>query len=359
LWQYGTFKPVPNPYKWNNLTNVVWVEQPVGTGFSQGTPTATSEKDVAEQFLGFFKNFVTTFAMEGYKVFIAGESYAGYYVPYIADAMLNKKDKTHFDLEATMIYDPSVSTDQIQEQIPAVQFVDYWKPLFSFNDSFTDYLHNASDACGYTAYLDKYVTFPPSGIQPSHSPGTDKEGKVLEGCDVFDDIFNAVLLTNPCFDIYQVATTCPLLWDVMGFPGSFDYVPEGATIYFDRADVKKAINAPVHTKWLECTDKHVFLKDNDLSPPSGAYNGVLPGVIERSKRTIIAHAALDMVLILNGTMLMIQNLTWGGKMGFQKKPTEPFYVPYHDDPSLSTLAASGIMGTTHTERKLTWVTVDL
>jgi len=29
LWQYGTYAPVKNNYAWNNLTNVVWVEQPV------------------------------------------------------------------------------------------------------------------------------------------------------------------------------------------------------------------------------------------------------------------------------------------------------------------------------------------
>ena len=92
IWQYGTYLPVPNPYTWVNLTNVVWVEQPVGTGFSQGTPTATSEADVAAQFMGFWENFVDTFGLQNRKVFIAGESYAGYYVPYIADAMLNEND---------------------------------------------------------------------------------------------------------------------------------------------------------------------------------------------------------------------------------------------------------------------------
>lgn len=86
---------------------------------------------------------------------------------------------------------------------------------------------------------------------------------------------------------------------------------------------------------------------------------MLPGVIERSKRTIIAHGALDMVLIANGTLLMIQNLTWGGVQGFQEKPSDPFFVPYHNELSLSTIAASGVMGTTHTERGLTYVGVDL
>jgi len=66
-----------------------------------------------------------------------------------------------------------------------------------------------------------------------------------------------------------------------------------------------------------------------------------------------------MVLISNGTLLMIQNMTWDGVQGFTSKPIDLFYVPYHDDPSASTLAASGVFGTTHTERGLTWVSVDL
>jgi carboxypeptidase D len=69
---------------------MVWVEQPVGTGFTQGNATATSQEETAEEFLGFFKNFVDTFGLQNRKVYITGESYAGRYVPYIADAMLSK-----------------------------------------------------------------------------------------------------------------------------------------------------------------------------------------------------------------------------------------------------------------------------
>jgi carboxypeptidase D len=58
------------------LTNIVYVEQPVGTGFSTGKATITNEAELAAQFLGWWKNFVETFSMQGYKVYIAGESYA-------------------------------------------------------------------------------------------------------------------------------------------------------------------------------------------------------------------------------------------------------------------------------------------
>jgi len=105
LWNYGTFKPVKNPWTWVKLTNTLWVEQPVGTGFSQGDQNETNEKAVAESFLAWFKNFIDTFSLHGKKIYIAGESYAGLYVPYIADAMFNTKDKRYFDLRGTMIYE--------------------------------------------------------------------------------------------------------------------------------------------------------------------------------------------------------------------------------------------------------------
>ncbi|KAH9999517.1 Alpha/Beta hydrolase protein [Russula vinacea] len=40
LWQRGQAMPTPNQYSWTNLSTILYIEQPIGTGFSQGTPTA-------------------------------------------------------------------------------------------------------------------------------------------------------------------------------------------------------------------------------------------------------------------------------------------------------------------------------
>jgi len=311
---------------------------------------------VAAQFLGFFKNFVDAFALQGYTVYIAGESYAGYYVPYIADAMFEADDKEYYNISSILIYDPSLSYDVIQEQIPVTPFVDFWGPLLDLNASFVEHLHEAADACGYTSFLEEYLVFPPKGPLPT-PPNVDGTNAT---CDLFDEVFNAISIINPCFDIYQVATTCPLLWDVLGFPGSFDYVPDGASIYFNRSDVQAAINAP-RIEWAECTNTNVFVNGTDNSPPSAL--SVLPGVIEKSDRVIIGHGILDMILIWNGTLLAIQNMTWNGAQGFSVPPSQwdDFYVPYHVEyeNQLGSLAGAGIMGQYHTERGLTQVTVDL
>ena len=231
-------------------------------------------------------------------------------------------------------------------------YVDSFAPLFSFNASFLDYLHEQADTCGYTSFLNDYLVYPPAGPLPNPPMSNDTTGE----CDLWDAILNAAFLINPCFDIYQIATTCPLLWDVLGFPGSFDYLPDGATIYFNRTDVQKAINAPVE-EWMECTNNDVFVNGSDSSTPSGL--SVLPGVIERLNKTIIGHGALDYILIANGTLLMIQNMTWNGAQGFTSKPSDEFFVPYHTQDDPSTLAGAGVFGTAHTERGLTFVEVSL
>lgn len=167
--------------------------------------------------------------------------------------------------------------------------------------------------------------------------------------------------TLKCFDIFQIATTCPLLYDVLGYPGSKPYLPTGAKAYFDRADVKRAINAP-QIPWAEASPKKMYNTTTGLSfeRENNGFTGltVLPSVIDRTKRTVIGHAGLDFILLANGTLLTIQNMTWGGQQGFQSSVEDPFFVPPYTSYQESTIAGSGTMGKTHTERGLTFFNLD-
>ena len=116
LWQAGTRSPTPNPYSWVNLTNTLWVEQPVGVGYTQGVPNISDEVELGSEFIGFYKSFVDAFNLHGRKVYLTGESYAGYYVPYIADAFINAKDKIYYNLAGVAINDPIIGDYTIQEE---------------------------------------------------------------------------------------------------------------------------------------------------------------------------------------------------------------------------------------------------
>lgn len=147
----------------------------------------------------------------------------------------------------------------------------------------------------------------------------------------------------------------------------------GPNDYFNRSDVQKALHAPP-TNYVICGDDSLgLLYPGDASVPSAL--GPLPSVIERTNNVIIGHGLLDYLLIANGSLVTIQNMTWNGKQGFQTAPpsTLNFYVPYHESlgaileettyqpiPATpqSDVAGAGLLGYTHTERGLTFVTVN-
>ncbi|KAJ7263826.1 serine carboxypeptidase [Mycena rebaudengoi] len=349
-WAPGNAAPFPNPWSWNKLTNIVYIEQPVGVGFTQGTPgLLTSEVEIAKEFLGFWKNFVEVFGLEGRRILVAGESYAGYYIPYIADAMLEAHDTRYFNVEGAFMIDPLIGDRNGGQQVPTRAMTRHFPHLFPFNDTFEAELAALDQKCGFTSFLDEYLVFPPKGIQPI-APST------ADNCSMFNVLLDGMAFLNPCFSTYHITETCPFVEDpILNSPDGVQY--------FDRPEVKKAINAPA-TEWTIC--QMGVLADNVDEAPPPAF-GVLPRVIERLNKTLIVSGQLDLILPTNGTLLAIQNMTWNNALGFHHTPFDkPFFVPYlaaatigDSQGNLWPLTGTGLMGTLHEERGLTFVEVFL
>ncbi|EGY16142.1 carboxypeptidase cpdS [Verticillium dahliae VdLs.17] len=364
LWQEGTLAPTPNSYSWTNLTNVIWIEQPVGVGYSQGIPSITNEVELGQQFIGFWRNFIETFDLHGVTTYITGESYAGYYVPYIADAFITAADDTYYKLGGVAINDPILGDSTLHQQAVIFPFIEYWQNLFYLNDSYLDALRWTHESCNYSTYLDTYGTFPPP---PGPFPVLDDPYADMSGnytCDIFDLAYQAAIEQNPCFNIYHITDTCPFKSSQLDNANQGDYAPPGAQIYFNRADVKKALNAP-DVDWFECTPNNVFgggdsssqASDTSLAP---AQNDVLKRVIEHTNNTIIGVGRLDFLLPPNGTLFALQNVTWNGAQGFQSYPQDQtFYVPFHPEYNTGRLSESGTVGQWGHERGVTYYEVQL
>ena len=92
-----TFELVKNNYSWNTQANVVYMDQPVGTGYSKNAHVRdldVTEKEISKDFytflLGFFKKYPE---FVGRPMFITGESYAGHYIPAISAHIVSMKNK--------------------------------------------------------------------------------------------------------------------------------------------------------------------------------------------------------------------------------------------------------------------------
>ncbi|TPX18228.1 uncharacterized protein E0L32_002737 [Thyridium curvatum] len=361
-WLPGTSRPLANAWSWHRLTNVVWIDQPVGAGFSKGQATARHETDVATQFMGFWRNFANTFALHGYKIYITGSSYSGMYGPFIASAMLDARDKNYFDLTGLQIFDGLFSTPQLASNIPIADFTETWSSLLALNDSVEHFVRSQAENCGYSEYLRRYLVFPPTEHQPATLPGIQPDGALAPGCDIGHPVVAAAQASNPCFSIYDITKHCPLPFDPLGFNDDIPYAPDrGADpVYLNRGDVKAAINAPVDVDWAFCSRTSVFVGGVDGSLAGVGSRDVLATVIDRTRNVIIGHGMRDLALPANGSLLVIQNMTWGGKLGFQARPSGALYVPYHHHDSTddhANLAEAGVVGTSHSERGLTYMAV--
>ncbi|KAF0720360.1 Aste57867_371 [Aphanomyces stellatus] len=82
-----------NPYAWNRKANVVFLESPAGVGFSQPLLNATEYTDdiTAARAAEFLQQFLEMHPrFKGRDFYIAGESYAGMYVPFLVHHLVTK-----------------------------------------------------------------------------------------------------------------------------------------------------------------------------------------------------------------------------------------------------------------------------
>ena len=77
-----------NEYSWTSVANVVWVDQPVGTGFSNAAKLSDytrNEDEVAQDVGLLIRGFLEQNPQyKGRDLYVTGESYAGHYIPAIS-----------------------------------------------------------------------------------------------------------------------------------------------------------------------------------------------------------------------------------------------------------------------------------
>ncbi|XWS69754.1 hypothetical protein CRYUN_Cryun04dG0206200 [Craigia yunnanensis] len=98
--EHGPFQPgedgylAKNQYSWNLESNMLYVESPVGVGFSYSNTSSdyigVNDTFTAEENLQFLVNWFKEFPKyRNSDLFLTGESYAGHYVPQLAALVLD------------------------------------------------------------------------------------------------------------------------------------------------------------------------------------------------------------------------------------------------------------------------------
>jgi cathepsin A (carboxypeptidase C) len=130
-----TFKE--NPYSWNKFANVVYLESPAGVGYSYAPEDQlnfnddTSAIDNLTAVIAFFDKFPE---LKTNDFFIAGESYAGIYVPYLArQVLLHNKAEQDKQINLKGIMVGNGVTDWKYDTSPALLKMAFWHGLISLD----------------------------------------------------------------------------------------------------------------------------------------------------------------------------------------------------------------------------------
>ncbi|KAL0950076.1 hypothetical protein HGRIS_010080 [Hohenbuehelia grisea] len=290
---------------WEEYTTMVFVDQPVGTGFSYTSTNkyVHSMKEASDQFLTFLGNFYKVFPeYQSMDTFLGGESFAGQYIPYFADAILNSN-------LGTPLRGAAIGNGWIDARRQYATYIDFAVKIGLLEENSEDwqYARKRTDEC--MEELSKITNLEPLS--------TGKCERLL--LDVARGREKQVDGKDMCINIYDVRyddtkPACGMNWPP-------DIKP--ITKYLDRPDVVRALHAQAHPEaWVECRGPvHSAFKESNQNSSIV----VLPKVLERIPVLIFAG---DQDLICNyvGLESMIQAMTWNGATGLGTVQTQSWSV---------------------------------
>jgi carboxypeptidase D len=325
------------------LTDGSTVDQPVGTGYSPAGKPVTNNKQVTISFINWLHEFYEIFPQfRDKRVHIMGESYAGIYIPYFAEAIM--KDKSlHMNLKSISLGDGTFGNNDALSDISITEYLqDQQANLRIPTDVLTAFRY-ASDVCGFTNRW-KNAAYPPAGkivlpINPHGDTPLLKNGQrcveihkdciinpttpreVLASifhspcypqCAIFSTALDYLQGWKHCFSMYNIQYNCttedPLPW---------------IEAYFNQADVRAGLYISKSEPPYQACNRDILnkLTEEDVEPP--AYR-ILPSLLSQGIKVHIYEGAYDMLVNHKGTELVIQNMTWNGAQGFQKRPDRAF-----------------------------------
>ena len=182
------------------------------------------------------------------------------------------------------------------------------KALLGLNDTQLAAIQARAAPFGLDTYYADHLVYPPKGPLPQPTNWTGSQTY-----DIWGDVLTAWDGAH-CSSPYDISAQCPFEHDPLGFPlaGPGSNEPSYTNFINNQTGFLAAIHARPGVAYVACKNG-MF---DGLGEPY-PNESVMPGVIARSERTIIAGANYDMLLLTKGSELAIQNMTWNGAQGFQ------------------------------------------
>ncbi|ORY69510.1 serine carboxypeptidase [Pseudomassariella vexata] len=285
-------KLVYNDYAWNSNASVIFIDQPVNTGYSYSGnavyDTVAASKDIYALLTLFFHNF-PEYGTQPFH--ISGESYAGHYIPVFASEILSHKNR-NINLQRIAI--GNGLTD------PKTQYTQY-RPMAC-----------GDDGSNYGPILDE------SECQ-SMDNALPRCLSLIQGCydsgSLWSCVPSAIYCNNALigpfqrsgYNVYDIREKCEDMENLCYTQTAW------ISQYLNKPEVMKAVGAEVQD-YQSCNGdiNRNFLFQGDWSKP---FHLLIPELIKKIPVLIYAGDA-DYICNWLGNQAWTEELVWDGKKDF-------------------------------------------
>ncbi|XP_026458307.1 serine carboxypeptidase-like 45 [Papaver somniferum] len=299
----GPFRPngnvlVRNEYSWNKEANMLYLETPVGVGFSYSAETTSEDDDTstigdkitARDNLVFLQRWFLKFPQYKHRdLFITGESYAGHYIPQLAELMIqfNKKEKL-FNLKGIALGNPVLEF--------ATDFNSRAEFIWS-HGLISDSTYNLfTSACNYSRYVSEYYRGYVSPVcSRVMSQVTKETSRFVDKYDVTLDVcISSILSQSKVITPQSLTKKIDVCLD------------DETTNYLNRKDVQFAFHARLVgvNKWTVCSN----ILDYELLDLEIPTISIVGSIVKAGIPLLVYSGDQDSVIPLTGSRTLVHGL---------------------------------------------------
>ncbi|ORY29146.1 carboxypeptidase C [Naematelia encephala] len=316
-----------NEHSWNSVANVLYLDQPVGVGYSYSDSGEVNNSPAAAEdvyaFLSLFFSQYKEYAKQDFH--ISGESYAGTYIPNIASVIY----KNSLALQSNLAPTPKLPVINLKSLLIGDGLTDPYNQFGSVPDWACDKTKSP-----YAVYSD------PEGAEcVSLRAKAARCQALVSSCYKTGSRFSCVPANLYCFsgvfgdlqqlgyNVYDVRKKCdrsedkdgPLCYKEMGWMETYLNTPE----------VKAELGAPDHITFQSC---NMNINRNFLLQGDGMHDAasLLPALIEDGIRVLIYAGEADMLVNFLGCEAVLDNLKTSYSGAFAKASKKDFVTTEGD-----------------------------
>ncbi|XP_014452524.1 lysosomal protective protein [Alligator mississippiensis] len=307
--------PYLNPYSWNKVANMLYLESPAGVGYSYSdfTQSSISDNQVAEDNYQALQSFFAKFpAFRNNDFYVFGESYGGIYVPTLSAKIV--KGSANFNFKGFGV--GNGMTSYYFNEVTLMEFAYYhgvfgdelWA-LLNKNCCYQgtcNYINNTNSNC-ITAILPAYERLYGIGLNMYNLYAS------CWGGANYQERYEADL--SNLFRQYQFNVPVPKVGSIPGVPRCINAT--AMYIWLNRDDVRQALHIPSSLpNWELCSSqvrthyKRIYM---DMAP-------FYQTLLKHDLRALVYNGDVDMVCNFLGSEKFVESLN---------KPMLKSYQPWY------------------------------